>query len=86
MASLSEAEVEMLRRGINLRKVEPHPFVNVGQRVRISSGALAGLEGFIERKKNSVRVVVNIDLIMQSVAVVVDGEDLEPVGCGNLAS
>jgi transcription antitermination factor NusG len=81
MASLPEAEVEALRLGLNLRKVEPHPFLNVGQRVRIRSGALAGLEGFVERKKNNMRIVLTMDLIMQSIAVEVDAEELEPTGC-----
>jgi len=45
MARLPEAEVEALRAGLHLRRVEPHPFLTVGRRARIRSGALAGLEG-----------------------------------------
>ena len=31
------------------------------------------------RKKNSLRVVLSMDLILQSIVVEVDGEELEPV-------
>lgn len=79
MACLPEAEIEALRSGLHLRQAEPHPLLTVGQRARIRSGAFAGLEGVVVRKKNSLRVVLTLDLIMQSIAVEVDGEELEAV-------
>ena len=79
MAPLPETEVEALRSGLHLRQAEPHPLLTIGQRVRIRSGALTGLEGVVVRKKNSLRCVLTMDLIMQSIAVEVDGEELEPV-------
>ncbi len=82
MAPLPEGEVEALRSGLHLRQAEPHSLLTVGERVRIRSGALAGLEGIVVRKKNSLRVVLTMDLIMQSVSVEVDGEELEPVNSG----
>jgi hypothetical protein len=42
------------------------------------------LEGIVVRKKNSLRVVLTMDMIMQSIAVEVDGEELEPVDSGVL--
>jgi hypothetical protein len=41
--------------------------------------AFAGLEGIVVRKKNSLRAVLTVDLIMQSIALDVDGEELEAV-------
>jgi transcription antitermination factor NusG len=76
-ASLPEAEIDALRLGLHLRRAEPHPLLTIGQRARIRSGALAGMEGVVVRKKNSLRVVLTVDLIMQSVAVEVDGSELE---------
>jgi hypothetical protein len=35
--------------------------------------------GIVARKKNSLRVVLTRDLILQIIAVEVDGEELEPV-------
>ena len=83
MVPLPESEVEALRSGLHLRQAEPHPLLTVGERVRIRSGALAGLEGIVVLKKNKLRVVLTMDLIMQSIAVEVDGKDLEPVGSGS---
>ncbi len=79
MAPLAEAEVEALRSGLHLRQAEPHPLLTVGQRARIRSGALAGLEGIVVRKSNSIRFVLTMDLIVQSIAIEVDGTELELV-------
>lgn len=76
-ASVPGAEIDALRAGLALRRAEPHPLLTVGQRARIRSGALAGMVGIVVRKKNSLRVVLTMDLIQQSVAVEVDGAELE---------
>ena len=67
-ALLREEEIDALRIGLPLRHAEPHPSRTVGQRARIQSGALAGMEGVVLRLKNSLRVVLTMDLIMQSVS------------------
>ncbi|MGA8729750.1 MAG: UpxY family transcription antiterminator [Terracidiphilus sp.] len=75
---LSDFEIDALRRGIETRKVEPHPYLKVGERVRIKAGVMSGIEGILVRKKNEFRVVLTLDTIMRSVAVEVDAVDLEP--------
>ena len=62
-----------------MRKIEPHPYLTVGERVRIKAGVMAGVEGVLVRKKNDFRVVLSLDAIMRSVAVEVDADDIEPV-------
>jgi transcription antitermination factor NusG len=84
-APLPEEEIEALRIGLPLRRVEPHPLLKVGQRARIRSGAFEGMEGVVVRKKNSFRVVLTLDAIMQSFAVEVDGKELEVVNSEGLA-
>jgi transcription antitermination factor NusG len=81
---LPDATIDALRAGLELRPAQPHPFMTAGQRVRIRSGALAGLEGIVVRNKNSFRVVMTLEHIMQSYAVEVDLEDLEPLAPGGL--
>jgi transcription antitermination factor NusG len=76
---LSDFEIESLRAGLRCRKIEPHPYLVMGQRARITAGALAGMEGVLVRNKNNLRVVLTLDQIMKSVAVEVDAADLEPV-------
>lgn len=74
---LPDLEIESLRFVIGQRKLEPHPYLVVGERVRIKTGAMSGLEGVLIRRKNQFRVVLALDAIMQSVAVEVDATDLE---------
>jgi transcription antitermination factor NusG len=76
---LSDVEIDALREGLHARKAEPHPFLKVGRRARIRGGALAGMEGVVVRDKNCSRIVISLDLIMRSIAVEVDWDELEPI-------
>jgi transcription antitermination factor NusG len=78
-APLPEEEIDALRSGLPLRCAQPHPLLTVGKRARIRSGALTGMEGVVVRHKGGLRVVLTMDLIMQSVAVEVDATELEIV-------
>ena len=77
-AALPAEEIEALQERLaSGARVEPHPYLRVGRRVRVRSGAMEGLEGIVVRRKDSCRVVFSIDLIRRSVAVEVDESDLE---------
>lgn len=76
-APLPAGEMNALQRGLAERRAEPHPLLVAGQRGRIRTGALAGMEGVVVRVKNNCRVVLTVHLIMQSVAVEVAAEDIE---------
>jgi transcription antitermination factor NusG len=79
-ATLSDDEIEDLRRGLTAQlQAEPHPYLTVGRKVRVTSGPLAGLEGIVVRKKNRFRFVISLHLIMRSVSVEMDDADLVPV-------
>ena len=53
---------------------QPWPYLRVGQRARIEWGSLAGLEGVLIREKDSLRVVVSVELLQRAVAVEIDRE------------
>lgn len=80
LASISDQEIETIRlcvtRGAAL---EPHPFFEVGERVRVHSGAFAGAEGIVIHQKNRCKVLISIGLIQQSVALEIDSSQLEYV-------
>ncbi len=78
-APLPDSAIEALRWGLMEHRVEPHPLLRVGQLARIRSGAFAGMEGIVARKKSGFRVVLTLEQIMQSVAVELDEEDVEPL-------
>ena len=61
------------------RLAEPWPYLTVGRRVRIKSGPLQGIEGVLVRKKTICRFVLSLHLIQRSMAVEVDGADLEAI-------
>lgn len=74
---LSDHEIESLRLGMQAHKIEPHPYLRIGERVRVKSGVMAGVEGVLIRKKNEFRVILAFDAIMRSVSIEVDADDLE---------
>ncbi|HXJ94770.1 MAG TPA: UpxY family transcription antiterminator [Terriglobia bacterium] len=79
-ASIADTEVEAVRRAVEARlPVEPCAFLNCGDRVRVTSGPLADLEGIVVRKKNSCRLVLSVELLEKSIAVEVDGSALERI-------
>jgi transcription antitermination factor NusG len=70
---LSDVEVNSLQTAMKAQfPVEPYPFVDTGQRVRIKSGALAGVEGIVIGCKQSLRLVLSIALLQRSVLLEVD--------------
>ena len=78
-AYLSDSEVELLRSGCSRQKIEPYRDLVIGERVRIKSGVMQGLQGTLVRKCNSLRFVLTIELINQHAAIQVDAEDLEQI-------
>jgi transcription antitermination factor NusG len=75
---LSSAEIEVLKCGLSRVPCEPHPFLQIGERVNIKSGPLSGMSGILlERRSHGYRLVVNVDLIKQACAVEVDACDVD---------
>ncbi len=57
----------------------PYPFLRVGQRVRVRGGCLDGVEGTLISRDSEHRLVVSVELVRRSVAVRIDGYDIEVV-------
>ena len=55
-----------------------HPFLKIGQRVRIRSGALDGLEGILVSRNGDRTLVISVEAIQRSLAVRVEGYEVEP--------
>ncbi len=81
---LPEAEIQALKASLEAGlRAEPHPYITVGRRVRITSGPLKGLEGILVRKKNEMRFVISINLIQRSIHLDIDAQSAEPVSHSN---
>jgi transcription antitermination factor NusG len=79
-APIDDSEIDAVKLCLNRGGVlKPHPFLEVGERVRVRAGMLEGLEGLVTRCKNDRILILPIALINQSVAVEVDADLLEPL-------
>ena len=78
-AALPPREIETLRDGLRRPfRAEPHPYLTVGERVRILRGPFEGFSGILRRRRGQLRVVLSIELIKRSMAVEVGIEDIRP--------
>jgi transcription antitermination factor NusG len=79
-ATIPEEQIEAVRRMVEgPLRVEPHPFLKCGDVVRVKCGPLQGIEGILVRKRNSTRLVLSVEMLMQSVAVEIDSWMVERV-------
>jgi transcription termination/antitermination protein NusG len=69
-----DAEIEALQKVLYTRsRLLPYPYLKEGQRVRITSGPLAGAEGiFVKSNPARGMLVLSVDLLQRSVAVEVE--------------
>lgn len=77
LAVVAPEEIGALQRAVEGPfRVEPHPYLQCGQRVRVTRGALEGVEGILVRKKNLCRLVLSVDMLARSAAVEVEAGDV----------
>ena len=60
-------------------QAEPHPYIRVGQRVRIDRGTLSGVEGIVQLTKKPARLIVSVSLLQRAVAVEIDEAWVRPL-------
>jgi len=58
---------------------QPWPFLQIGDRVKIERGSLAGVEGILLQIKGRHRLVLSVSLLQRSVAVDMDSASVMPV-------
>jgi len=79
-ARIDEAEITAIQCVVKSGfGVLPHPFLQVGQRVRINSGALYGLEGVIADVRKRDYLILSLSLLQRSVAVEIDSACVSPI-------
>jgi transcription antitermination factor NusG len=60
-------------------QIQPWPYLERGDRVRVEFGPLQGVEGIFFSEKNSDRLVISIEILKRSVAVEVDRDWILPL-------
>jgi transcription antitermination factor NusG len=79
-APIPLSEIQSIRKALAVAgNCSPYAFLKTGQKVRIRGGSLDGIEGILVGHQGERRLVISINLIQQSMAVVVEGYDVEPV-------
>jgi len=77
---IAESQIEAVRKLIGQQLPwSTHPFLQIGQRVRVRGGSLDGVEGILLSRNEDNTLVVSIDAIQRSLAVRIQGYDVEPV-------
>ena len=79
-AEISGEEIEGIRRAVEGGvPIQPHPFLAEGDRVRVTHGALTGVNGILLRHKDAYRLVLSIELLGRSAAVEIDSAMVERI-------
>jgi transcription antitermination factor NusG len=73
--AVEESEIDAIRRMIEAGG-SAIPYLNVGQRVRVESGSLAGIEGILTRKHSGDELTLSVDLLQRSVRVRINAEQV----------
>jgi transcription antitermination factor NusG len=78
---VDDAEIAAIRTVVSSGlHAEPWPYLEIGQKVRIESNALYGLEGVLINFKGNHRIVVSVSLLRRSVALEIDRTCVSPIG------
>jgi transcription antitermination factor NusG len=79
-AAIPFIEIEAIRRVVQSGvRIEAHPLLKFGDRVRIKCGPLEGIQGILLRKKNISRLVLSVEMLGKAAAMEVDAFQVEPV-------
>jgi transcription antitermination factor NusG len=84
-AEIPDAEVETIRKLLaSGRGIAPWDYLEVGQRIVVTSGSLEGVEGILIRFKGEDRLVASVALLRRSVSVEIDRACVRALHTGDL--
>ena len=70
---IPETEIEAIRTALRSgRPVEPFPYLQEGERIQVTRGALEGLQGILVQNKSDWRLVISVTMLQRSVSVEID--------------
>ncbi len=84
-ADIPQEGIDAVRRLVDSSlRIEPHPFLKCGHRVRIKCGPLEGIQGILVRKRSAFRLVLSVEVLAQSASAEVDISVVERVRCAEV--
>ena len=79
-AAIEDSEIAGIRLVMESKQPwAPWPYLKAGDRVRVERGPMRGLEGTLLRTKDTLRLVIGVELLQRSMAVELDREAIEPI-------
>jgi transcription antitermination factor NusG len=79
-APVADEEIAAIKMVVASRlPVRPWPHLKPGDRVRIEDGPLRGVEGTLLKEKDSLRLVLGVELLQRSIAVELEPESIVPL-------
>jgi len=77
--AIEDCEVAGIQRLVALKApMAPWPYLKPGDRVRVEHGPMRGLEGTLLRTKDTMHLVIGVELLQRAVAVEVDRDAIVP--------
>jgi transcriptional antiterminator NusG len=79
-AAVPDSEIEHLAAIVDSgRRLQPWPYIDQGEQIRIERGPLKGITGFVVDTRDESRLVVSVTFLKRSVSVSVDRDSLIPL-------
>jgi transcription antitermination factor NusG len=76
--SIPEEQIISLKQAVESKaQLDPYPYLQAGQRIRIKKGPLKGVEGILVEKAGQHKLILSVDLLRQSTAVTIQSSDVE---------
>jgi transcription antitermination factor NusG len=77
---IPDDQIDALKKLVeNKEALDPYPYLNEGQRVRIQKGPLYGIEGILVQKLDKHILVLSVDVLQQGVALTISASDVEKI-------
>jgi transcription termination/antitermination protein NusG len=77
---IPEEQIQSLMKLIDAgAHLDPYPYLQEGQRIRIKRGPLAGIEGLLVEKSGQHKLVLSVDILCQSTSVTIQASDVERI-------
>lgn len=77
---IPDEQIISLKRLVENKEVlDPYPYLDEGQTVRIKKGSLSGVEGILVEKLGKHMLVLSVDVLRQGVALTINAADVEKI-------
>jgi transcription antitermination factor NusG len=78
--SIPEEQIVSLRTAVESKvSIDPYPYLQEGQRVRVKSGPLSGVEGVLIERAGQHKLILSVDILCQSTAVTIHAAEVEKI-------